>query len=73
MIMSWLSNTMMPKINGSYIFLSIAQEVWDTMKQMYSKLKNVSLICEIKINISTTKQGHLHVIEDFDAMKVFLG
>ncbi|RVW89560.1 Protein enhanced disease resistance 2 [Vitis vinifera] len=37
MIMSWLWNSMLPKISGICMFLTMAKEIWETIRQTYSK------------------------------------
>ena len=37
MIMSWLWNLMLPEISSTCIFFSMAKEVWDAVRQTYSK------------------------------------
>ena len=37
MVMSWLWNSILPKISDTIMFLSTTQEIWD-VKQTYSKV-----------------------------------
>ena len=71
MIMSWLWNSIMPEVCGPYMFLNTAKDVWDAVKQTYSKVKDAALIYEIKTKLSTTKQGNMLVIEYYNIMKSF--
>ena len=71
MIMSWLWNSMMPKVSGPYMFLTTANEIWEAVRQTYSKVKDAALIYENKMKLSTTKQGNLSVIEYYNLMKGF--
>ena len=48
MIMSWLWNSMLPKINGICMFLTMAKEIWKTVRQTYSKVCDATQIYEIK-------------------------
>lgn len=36
MIITWLWNLMLPKINGTCMFLTTARDIWETMRQTYS-------------------------------------
>ncbi|KAK0604540.1 hypothetical protein LWI29_016667 [Acer saccharum] len=59
MIMSWLWNSMQPEISGTYMFLTIAKDIWEAAKQCYSKVQFAAQIYELKTKISSTKQGSL--------------
>ena len=48
MIMSWLWNSMLPKINGICMFLTMAKEIWETVRQTYSKVRDAAWNYEIK-------------------------
>ncbi|KAK8335519.1 hypothetical protein V6Z12_A09G059600 [Gossypium hirsutum] len=36
-VMSWLWNSMMPEISDTCMFLSTSKEIWEAVKQTYSK------------------------------------
>ena len=55
MIMSWLWNSMLPEISGTCMFLTMAKEIWKTVRQTYSKVCDATQIYEIKQKNSTTK------------------
>lgn len=38
MVMSWLWNSMFLKISDTIMFLSMAQDIWDVVKQTYSEV-----------------------------------
>lgn len=61
--MSWLWNSMLPKISCT------AKEMWETVRQTYSKVCEAAQIYKIKQKISTTKQGTRSVIEYYNLMK----
>lgn len=44
-------NSMQPSIGKIYIFLLIAKDVWDAVKEVYSDPKNPSQIFEIKTRL----------------------
>ncbi|KAG6735946.1 hypothetical protein POTOM_061371 [Populus tomentosa] len=71
MIMSWLWNSIMPEVCGPYMFLVTAKDIWDAVRQTYSKVKDAALIYEIKSKLSMTKQGNTMVIEYYNTMKSF--
>jgi len=71
MIMSWFWNSMMPEVSGPYMFRTTAKDIWEVVRQTYSKVKDVALIYEIKTKLSVTKQGTMSVIEYDNIMKDF--
>ncbi|KAG8488224.1 hypothetical protein CXB51_018059 [Gossypium anomalum] len=63
MVMSWLWNSMMPEISDTCMFLSTSKEIWEAVKQTYSKVRYAAQIYEIKTKISCTKQGSRSITE----------
>lgn len=57
MMMSWLWNSMIPEIRDTCMFLTTAADIWETVKQTYSKVRHAAQIYEIKTKISSTNQG----------------
>lgn len=57
-VMSWIFNTMEPKIYGIFAFSNTAKELWDSLFEMYGNSNNSSRVFEIQQNISSLKQGH---------------
>jgi len=53
------------------MFLVTAKDIWDAVRQTYSKVKDAVLIYEIKMKLSMTKQGNMMVIEYYNTMKSF--
>jgi len=49
--MTWLLNSMKEKISGNVMFLTIAKEMWDTLKAMHENEKNPSRVFEIYKNL----------------------
>ncbi|KAL5843727.1 hypothetical protein ACOSQ3_009718 [Xanthoceras sorbifolium] len=58
MVMSWLWNSMSPEISDTCMFLNTAKEIWEAIKQTYSKVRDAAKIYEIKMKIAATKQGN---------------
>ncbi|XP_059661691.1 uncharacterized protein LOC132307839 [Cornus florida] len=69
MVMSWLWNSMLPEISDTCMFLSTAKEIWEAVKQTYSKVRDAAQIYEIKTKISATKQGNRSVTEYSNLLK----
>lgn len=71
MVTAWLVNSpcpMKPSIKETYLFLSTARDVWDTMKEIYSDFESASQIFEIKTRLWPTKQGSREVTEHYMKM-----
>jgi len=68
MIMSWLWSVMQPKVSKNYMFLASTKEIWETVKQTYSKIQDASAIFEIKTKISSSGHGFLTVTEYYNNM-----
>ena len=69
MIMSWLWNSMVPKINSTCIFFTMVKEIQDAVNETYSKVHDVTQIFEIKMRISYTRQGDRFVTEYANILK----
>lgn len=63
MVMSWLWNSMLPEISDTVMFLNTAKEIWDAVKETYSKVHDAARIYKIKTKLSATKQGARSVTE----------
>lgn len=61
MVMSWLWNLMLPEISDTCMFLGTAKEIWDAIRQTYSKVHDAAQSYEIKTKILATKQGNRFV------------
>ena len=68
LIMSWLWNAMQAKINKNYMLWDSAKTIWDTIRQTYSKVKDASVIFDIKTKINSTQQAFLTITEYFNKM-----
>jgi hypothetical protein len=62
---------MISQVYGLYIFLTKSNDIWEAVRQIYSKVKDIALIYEIKTTLSMTKQGTMIVIEYYNTMKNF--
>ena len=57
MIMAWLWNSMTSEINDTCMFLATAKDIWDAIKQTYSKARDAAQVYEIKVMTIAAKQG----------------
>lgn len=44
--LSWLINSMEPRIGRKYLFYHTAKEIWDAVQEIYSDLKNINVDCQ---------------------------
>ena len=68
LIMSWLVNSMEPTIGKTYLFLSSAQALCESVKEMYSDVGNSAQLFEIKNLISETRQGSHPVTQYYNQL-----
>lgn len=68
LVMSWLINSMEPKINGSYLFYKIAKEIWSVRKEMYFDLDNYDKFFEIMSTVKECKQDYAYVTLNFHTL-----
>lgn len=54
-VMIWLLNSMEENISSSVMFLTIAKEMWDTLKLIYGNEKEASRVFEIYERLFTLK------------------
>lgn len=50
------------------MFLVLAKEIWETIKQTYFKIQDASIIFEIKTKNSSTRHGYFTVTEYYNNM-----
>ncbi|XP_073123530.1 uncharacterized protein [Henckelia pumila] len=61
LIMAWLWNSMMPDISDTCMFLTTAKEIWDSIRQTYSKKGDAAQIYEIKVQTGLATQRNKSV------------
>ena len=69
MIMSCLWNSMQPETSGTCMFLTTTRDIWETIRQTYSKVRDASHIHKIKTKIGATKQDTFVVTKYNNIMK----
>ncbi|KAK8574583.1 hypothetical protein V6N12_062273 [Hibiscus sabdariffa] len=57
LVMTWLWSSMLSEISDTVMFFVTSHEIWEAIKQTYSKVKDAVQIYEIKTKVSSTKQG----------------
>lgn len=68
-IMSWLWSSMQPETSKNYMFLPTAKDIWEAVRQSYSKVQDAAVLYELKTKASTTKQGNRSVTEYYYLMR----
>ncbi|KAI3470208.1 hypothetical protein Pfo_026871 [Paulownia fortunei] len=69
MVMSWLWNAMVFEISDTVMFLTTAREIWEAIKQTYSKKDDATQVYEIKVKLAAMKQGNKIIIEYANTLK----
>ena len=69
MIMTWLWNSITPKISDTCMFLATARDIWDTIQQTYSKARDAVQVYEVKVKMISVKQGSKTVTEYANQLK----
>ncbi|XP_072088070.1 uncharacterized protein [Arachis hypogaea] len=69
MVMTWLVNSMEEDISSNYMYYTIAKELWDSVKEMYSDLGNKSQIYELTLKAREIQPGSDNVTKYFDTSK----
>ncbi|KAL4560354.1 hypothetical protein LXL04_032504 [Taraxacum kok-saghyz] len=68
MVMSWLLNTMIPKIGEQFMFYKTASEIWEAARDTFSNQENTSALFEIKGILHNLRQGDLTVTSYFTSL-----
>lgn len=56
-VMSWLLNSMSPKITESFLFLGYVKEIWDSVGEKYRTRENLAWIYQLQQEISRSVKG----------------
>lgn len=68
LIMAWLINSMEVDIGKTYLFLSTAKEVWETVQEAYSDLENSAQVFELKSKLRDQRQNSLTVTQYYNTL-----
>ncbi|KAF9596580.1 hypothetical protein IFM89_012311 [Coptis chinensis] len=69
MVLTWLWNSMEPKVLTNVQFLPTTKRVWSSLKEMYSQENNISQIYDLFESLFKTKQGDQPIDEYYSTMK----
>ncbi|KAF9589938.1 hypothetical protein IFM89_029554 [Coptis chinensis] len=69
MVLTWLWNSMEPKVLTNVQFLPTAKRVWSSLKEMYSQENDISRIYDLFESLFKTKQGDQPIDEYYSTMK----
>ncbi|KAF9612501.1 hypothetical protein IFM89_000423 [Coptis chinensis] len=69
MVLTWLWNSMEPKVLTNVQFLPTEKQVWSSLKEMYSQENNLSRIYDLFESLFKTKQGDQPIDEYYSTMK----
>ncbi|RDX74027.1 hypothetical protein CR513_46270, partial [Mucuna pruriens] len=68
LIMTWLWNSMTPKISRNYMFYSSIHEIWENLIETYSIKKDSTACYDIESKIFNFGQGTLSVLEYYGTL-----
>ncbi|XP_061350484.1 uncharacterized protein LOC133295656 [Gastrolobium bilobum] len=69
LIMTWLWNSMTPEVGRHCMFLSSAQEIWDTVRSTYSLKQDMAARYELRNKIFSMKQDSSLVTAYYGTLK----
>ena len=61
-VMTWLVNSIEPKIGRTFLFYKIAQEIWEVVQEIYSDMENTAQSFQMCLPIRT-RQGNSSITE----------
>ena len=67
-IMSWLINSMNVDIGENFLLYETAQEIWESVKEIYSSSENTSKLFAIESILHDLRQGDLAVTQYFNTL-----
>ncbi|KAG5094395.1 hypothetical protein JHK84_049983 [Glycine max] len=68
LIIAWLINSMDSSLGKPYLFLPIAKDVWEAVRDCYSDLENFFQIYELKTRMWQSKQGDKDITTFYNLM-----
>ena len=69
LVMAWMWNSMTPEISDMCMFLTTAKDVWETVRQTYSKKGDSAQVYEIKVQTGLAVQGNKTVMVYANTLK----
>ncbi|KAJ0093669.1 hypothetical protein Patl1_25928 [Pistacia atlantica] len=66
--MSWLINSMEPRIGKTYLYYKTIKDIWEGVQKMYSDVENTTQSFEIISTIHSIKQGSVTVKDYFNSL-----
>ncbi|KAJ0019010.1 hypothetical protein Pint_10823 [Pistacia integerrima] len=66
--MSWLYDSMEPRIGKTYLYYKTAKDIWGGVQKMYSDIENTTQSFEMRSTIHSTKQGSMIVTNYFNSL-----
>jgi len=71
-VLSWINRTLSTQISESLVYIDIAKNLWDDLKERFSK-GNHFWISDLLQEIHSVKQGERHVTQFYTDLKNSLG
>ena len=69
LVMSWILNSMEPKLSELFSYSEISLLIWESVKDMYGNQNNSVRIFQLKKSVASLKQGDLSFVQHLGSMK----
>ncbi|XP_062001270.1 uncharacterized protein LOC133718447 [Rosa rugosa] len=69
LVMSWLLNSMEPKLAEIFSYSESSRHLWDAVKDMYGNLNNAARVFQLKNDLAGIQQGNLSFVQHLGNLK----
>ncbi|XP_062026215.1 uncharacterized protein LOC133742542 [Rosa rugosa] len=69
LVMSWLINSMEPKLAEIFSYSESSRHLWDAVKDMYGNLDNAARVFQLKKDLAGIQQGNLSFVQHLGNLK----
>lgn len=71
MVLSIIQSSLKASILKAYSYCETSKELWNTLQKVYSKISNLSRMCEVKRAINTLQQEDKYFNKHFGKLRAF--
>ncbi|XP_070660481.1 uncharacterized protein [Malus domestica] len=69
LVMSWILNSMEPKLSELFSYLESSHVLWESIKKMYGSQNNAARIFQLKKDLTGLRQGDQSFVQHLGSMK----
>nr|XP_011467293.1 PREDICTED: uncharacterized protein LOC105352303 [Fragaria vesca subsp. vesca] len=69
LVMSWILNSMEPKLSEIFSYSESALHLWKAIKDMYGDLNNAARVFQLKKDLAEIQQGNLSFVQHLGSLK----